>query len=240
MPSAPTQEPEASLPPSSSAPAEGRKHHQQQQHQRQPPHHPGPLEELEFWEQKAADLNGIFSQLQSSRVRKILRYLDHRKSTYSTPFAKLCKEAFLARSEANDTKKYLRPLRPWLQRIDAEISLENLPVLFRPALHMLLLVWKSSGYYNTSTRLVVFVREVGASYVTSSSGCLLVSLMLSASLLVAGEAVGQFPVVAEPRLPSKGRGTSVEPDWNVRLFPREQREGEHHKVQTFFAETASE
>ncbi|CAN0357404.1 unnamed protein product [Laminaria digitata] len=41
--------------------------------------HPGPLEELEFWEQKAADLNGIFEQLQSNRVRKILRYLDNNK-----------------------------------------------------------------------------------------------------------------------------------------------------------------
>ena len=41
--------------------------------------HPGPLEELEFWEQKAADLNGIFLQLQSNRVRKILRYLDSSK-----------------------------------------------------------------------------------------------------------------------------------------------------------------
>eukprot|EP00752_Nemacystus_decipiens_P011484 g10196.t1 len=151
-------EPEASLPTSSTAASEGKK--QQRQQQRQPSHHPGPLEELEFWEQKAADLNGMFSQLQSSRVRKILRYLDRSKSTYSTPFAKLCKEAFLARSEANDTIKYLRPLRPWLQRIDAEISLENLPALFRPALHVLLLVWKSSGYYNTSTRLVVFVREM--------------------------------------------------------------------------------
>eukprot|EP00904_Undaria_pinnatifida_P003150 jgi/Undpi1/12836/HiC_scaffold_7.g02503.m1 len=122
--------------------------------------HPGPLEELEFWEQKAADLNGIFLQLQSNRVRKILRYLDSSKSTYSTPFAKLCKEAFMARSEANDNNRYLRPLRTWLQRLDAEIVLKNLPDLFRPALHTLLLVWKSSGYYNSSTRLVVFVREM--------------------------------------------------------------------------------
>lgn len=138
---------------------EKKQQHQAQQQQQQP-HHPGPLEELEFWEQKAADLNGIFTQLQSDRVRKILRYLDRNKSTYSTPFAKLCKEAFLARSEANDTNRYLRPMRPWLQRLESEIILKNLPGLFRPALHLLLLVWKSSGYYNTSTRLIVFVREV--------------------------------------------------------------------------------
>ncbi|CAM9950745.1 unnamed protein product [Pylaiella littoralis] len=145
------QEPEASLPSSTD---------KKQQQQQQQSHHPGPLEELEFWEQKAADLNGIFMQLQSDRVRKILRYLDRNKSTYSTPFAKLCKEAFLARSEANDTNRYLRPMRPWLQRLEAEINLKNLPGLFQPVLHLLLLVWKSSGYYNTSTRLIVFVREM--------------------------------------------------------------------------------
>lgn len=141
-------------------PAPGSKQPNHQQHQQDPPHHPGPLEELDFWEQKAADLNGIFAQLQSDRVRRILRYLDRHKSTYSTPFAKLCKEAFMARSEANDTNRYLRPLRPWLQRLESEIVLDHLPGLFRPALHLLLLVWKSSGYYNTSTRLVVFMREV--------------------------------------------------------------------------------
>ncbi|CAM9099296.1 unnamed protein product [Ectocarpus fasciculatus] len=156
------QEPEAALLSSIDRKQQQQQSQQQQRQQQQQrtPLHPGPLEELDFWEQKAADLNGIFAQLQSVRVRKILRYLDRNKSTYSTPFAKLCKEAFLARSEANDTNRYLRPLRPWLQRLEAEIVPENLPGLYRPALHMLLLVWKSSGYYNTSTRLVVFVREM--------------------------------------------------------------------------------
>lgn len=41
--------------------------------------HPGPLEELEFWEHKASDLNGVFAQLQSDSVRKILRYLDRNR-----------------------------------------------------------------------------------------------------------------------------------------------------------------
>ncbi|CAM9358663.1 unnamed protein product [Ascophyllum nodosum] len=138
------QEPEASL----ASSAEGSTHH------------PGPLEELEFWEKKSANLNGIFQQLQSDRVRNILRYLDGHKSTYSTPFAKLCKEVCLARAEANDTTRHLQLLRPWLQRLEAETNLENLPGVFRPVLHMLLLVWKRSGYYNTSTRLVVFMRKM--------------------------------------------------------------------------------
>ena len=53
---------------------------------------PGPLVELEFWESKATNLDSIFEQLQGDRIRKVLRFLDSSKSTYNSPFAKLCKE----------------------------------------------------------------------------------------------------------------------------------------------------
>ena len=52
---------------------------------------PTPDEELNFWVFKAGNLNSVFQQLQSNRVRKVLRFLDLSKSTYCTPFAKLCK-----------------------------------------------------------------------------------------------------------------------------------------------------
>jgi dynein heavy chain, axonemal len=60
---------------------------------------PGPLGEIEFWTSKAGNLNGIFDQLQSVRVRRVLKILDKSKSTYNQPFAKLCKEVFHARAE---------------------------------------------------------------------------------------------------------------------------------------------
>lgn len=60
---------------------------------------PGPLCEIEFWTSKAGNLNGIFDQLQSVRVRRVLKILDKSKSTYNQPFAKLCKEVFHARAE---------------------------------------------------------------------------------------------------------------------------------------------
>eukprot|EP01031_Cornospumella_fuschlensis_P030364 gene30365-36688_t len=72
--------------------------------------HPNPLSEVEFWKSKAAHLNSIFNQLQSTKVRRILKVLDQLKSTYNAPFAKLCKEVFYARSEANNILKYLKPL----------------------------------------------------------------------------------------------------------------------------------
>lgn len=59
--------------------------------------HPGPLEELDFWEQKAADVNGIFDQLQSAGVRKILRYLDRNKCVLSIGHIFVCRVRFAAR-----------------------------------------------------------------------------------------------------------------------------------------------
>jgi len=50
---------------------------------------PGPLAEVEFWKSKAGNLNGIFSQLQSTRIRRVLKVLDKSKSTYNAPFAKV-------------------------------------------------------------------------------------------------------------------------------------------------------
>ena len=45
---------------------------------------PGPLIELEFWQNKADNLNSIHEQLQSVEVKNILRFLEGNKSTYTT------------------------------------------------------------------------------------------------------------------------------------------------------------
>jgi dynein heavy chain len=46
--------------------------------------HPTPDVEIEFWKTKAANLNAIFEQLQSERIRRVLQFLDMSKSTYCT------------------------------------------------------------------------------------------------------------------------------------------------------------
>ena len=48
--------------------------------------------ELAFWKTRAANLNAVFAQLQSERVRRVLQFLDTSRSTYCGPFAKLCRE----------------------------------------------------------------------------------------------------------------------------------------------------
>ena len=122
--------------------------------------HPTPYVEIEFWKNKAANLNSIFEQLQGPRIRRVLRALDQSKSTYCTTFARLCKEVFTARIEANDNTKYLRTLEFWFQSLSGEDDFPKTVGLFKPMLHIILLIWKNSKHYNTSPRLVVLMREI--------------------------------------------------------------------------------
>ena len=82
------------------------------------------ISELDFWAAKSANLDAIFDQLQADKLRKVLRTLDALKSTYCSAFARLCKEIFTARIEANDNVRFLRPLRPWLPppRLEPQLS----------------------------------------------------------------------------------------------------------------------
>ena len=121
---------------------------------------PTPDVEIEFWKVKANNLNSIFDQLQSNRIRRVLRALDLSKSTYCTTFARLCKEVFVARLEANDNMKYLRTLEEWFDRLNSEEDFPALLNLFKPMLHIILLIWKNSKHYNTPARLVVLMREI--------------------------------------------------------------------------------
>lgn len=123
-------------------------------------HHPSPDVEVSFWRNKSENLNAIFDQLQSDRIRRVLQFLDANRSTYCAPFAKLCKEVFAARSEANDNVKYLRTLDDWFRKLNRGDKFEDLNELFRPVMHIILLIWKNSRYYNTPARLVVLIREI--------------------------------------------------------------------------------
>ena len=66
---------------------------------------------------------------------------------------------FQSRTESNDNVKYLKPLRSWFEK-NRDESFDNLPSVFRPIMHLLLLVWKNSRFYNTPARLVVMMREI--------------------------------------------------------------------------------
>jgi len=131
--------------------------------------HPTPDVEIEFWKNKAANLNSIFDQLQGPKIRRVLRALDSSKSTYCTTFARLCKEVFTARMEANDNTKYLRTLEIWFHKLNNEDDFPKTVELFKPMLHTILLIWKNSKHYNTPARLVVLMREICNSLIAQAT-----------------------------------------------------------------------
>ena len=122
---------------------------------------PTPNMEIAFWQNKASNLNSIFKQLQGTQVRRVLKFLDQSKSTYCSPFAKLCKDVFQARLEANDNVRYLQTLKKWFDNLsDSTAAFPTLIRLFKPILHTILLIWKHSEHYNSAPRLVVLMREI--------------------------------------------------------------------------------
>ena len=121
--------------------------------------HPGPQAEIEFWTNKAQNLNSIHDQLSSDKVRQVIKVLEVTKSTYFPAFNRLCKEVAQARMEANDNVVYLKAVEPFLNTLGNEAFAE-IGTVFKPLMHTILLVWKNSKFYNTPGRLVVMMREI--------------------------------------------------------------------------------
>ena len=127
---------------------------------------PGPTAEIIFWKKRSENLNGIFDQLQGLKIRRVLKVLDKSKSTYNAPFAKICKEVFLARAEAKNITKFLSAFSVWCDFFVNERDFTNVEKYFHPIMHVILLVWKSSPYYSIPSRLVVLLREICNSLIT--------------------------------------------------------------------------
>ena len=121
--------------------------------------HPGPVAEVDFWQNKAKNLNSIHEQLSSDKVRKVIKVLEVTKSTYFPAFNRLCKEVAQARMEANDNKVYLGSVEALITKLGND-SFTEIEELFKPLMHTILLVWKNSKFYNTPARLVVLMREI--------------------------------------------------------------------------------
>lgn len=86
--------------------------------------------------------------------------LELAKSTYYPAFQRLLREVEAARQEANDNVKFLKPLRRYLERLNTMDDFPQLVDLFKPIMHTLMLIWKYSRSYNSSTRFVTLMQEI--------------------------------------------------------------------------------
>ena len=121
--------------------------------------YPGPLVEVGFWSERAANLNSIHEQLSGEKIQKVVKILELAKSTYHPAFQRIFREVEAARSEANDNVKFLKPLKKYLEKLNMLDEFTALVDLFKPIVHTLLLIWKGSKYY-TSPRFVTLVVEI--------------------------------------------------------------------------------
>jgi dynein heavy chain len=122
---------------------------------------PDPLCELAFWKKKSENLNSIHKQLKSQSIRLILDSLRRAKSTFRNQFEKLRIEIKVARKEANDNYVYLSTLENDFQMLTQPgCEFTELPQLFRPIMHKIMLIYSNSKYYKTPSRMVLLIREI--------------------------------------------------------------------------------
>eukprot|EP00878_Enallax_costatus_P014708 GHUV01015385.1.p1 GENE.GHUV01015385.1~~GHUV01015385.1.p1 ORF type:complete len:890 (+),score=327.73 GHUV01015385.1:1824-4493(+) len=122
--------------------------------------YPGPLTELDFWSERANNLNSIHDQLTGERIQKVVKVLELAQSAYHPAFERLIQDVEAARHEANENVKFLKPLRKYLEKLNTMDDFVALTDQFKPLLHTLLLIWKNSKTYNSSARFATLLREI--------------------------------------------------------------------------------
>lgn len=140
---------------------------------------PDPLCELTFWQKKAENLNSIHKQLKSNSIKLILNSLKKAKSTFRNQFEKLRIEIKVARKEANDNYVYLSTLEnDFLSLTQTGTEFTQLPRLFRPIMHRIMLIYSNSKYYKTPSRMVLLIREICNAIITQAEDFIPSSLLV--------------------------------------------------------------
>uniref|UniRef100_A0A669PYI5 Dynein axonemal heavy chain 9 n=1 Tax=Phasianus colchicus TaxID=9054 RepID=A0A669PYI5_PHACC len=120
---------------------------------------PNPKVELEFWKNRCDDLECIYSQLRTRKVRNMIEMLERVESSYLPAFRAMLMDVEAALSEAQDIHLHLMPLRRHLEDIERADFSEVQPLLL-PLLHVVCLIWVSSKHYSQPARIVVLLQEI--------------------------------------------------------------------------------
>uniref|UniRef100_A0A8C3IZN2 DYH9 protein n=1 Tax=Chrysemys picta bellii TaxID=8478 RepID=A0A8C3IZN2_CHRPI len=120
---------------------------------------PNPKVELEFWKNRYEDLECIYNQLKTQKVRKMAELLDRVQSSYFPAFKAMFRDVVEALTEAQDINLHLTPLQRSLEEIE-NVEFNEVKPLISPLLHMVCLIWATSNYYNTPARIIVLLQEI--------------------------------------------------------------------------------
>uniref|UniRef100_W5N7B2 Dynein axonemal heavy chain 2 n=1 Tax=Lepisosteus oculatus TaxID=7918 RepID=W5N7B2_LEPOC len=119
----------------------------------------GPLEEIEFWRSRCADLSGISQQLDKPGVQHIQAILQISKSSYVTPFRKLSKQIQDSSLQAQSNLSFLSILAEPCEEL-SRLKPREIPDKLPHLLSLIRIIWVNSVHYNTRERLTSLFRKM--------------------------------------------------------------------------------
>ncbi|KAM6343872.1 dynein axonemal heavy chain 9 isoform 1-T1 [Alca torda] len=120
---------------------------------------PNPKVELEFWKNRCDDLECVYSQLRTRKVRNMMEVLERVESSYVPAFKTMLMDVEAALTEAQDIHLHLTPLKRHLEDIE-RVKFSKVKPFLAPLLHVVCLIWVTSKHYNMPVRIVVLLQEI--------------------------------------------------------------------------------
>ncbi|XP_075026233.1 dynein axonemal heavy chain 9-like [Calonectris borealis] len=120
---------------------------------------PNPKVELEFWKNRCDDLECIYNQLRTRKVRNMMEVLERVESSYVPAFKSMLMDVEAALTEAQDIYLHLTPLKRHLEDIE-KVEFSAVKPFLVPLLHVVCLIWVTSKHYNVPGRIVVLLQEI--------------------------------------------------------------------------------
>jgi len=119
----------------------------------------GPLEEIQFWQNRCADLSGLSKQLDLPGVKKVEEILAAAKSSYVQSFRKLSRLIQDGSSQAQQNLKYLSLLKEPCEKLTKSHPKDTAAQLTY-IIRVIRFIWTQSTYYNTRERLTGLFRKL--------------------------------------------------------------------------------
>uniref|UniRef100_A0A8C4QJK0 RUN domain-containing protein n=1 Tax=Eptatretus burgeri TaxID=7764 RepID=A0A8C4QJK0_EPTBU len=118
-----------------------------------------PCAELQFWQDRCEDFEGVCNQLSAPSVQHMQELLEKTGSSYLMAFKAMGEDVFAALIEARDICLHLKPLRRWLELME-RTEFERLHQLIAGLIRIVRLVWEHSMFYKMPARFIVLLQEI--------------------------------------------------------------------------------
>ncbi|KAK7909360.1 hypothetical protein WMY93_014044 [Mugilogobius chulae] len=112
----------------------------------------GPLQEIDLWKSRSAQLLDISKQLQKAGVKHIQNILELSKSQYVQRFSKLADEIQSCSMQAQSNLSFLSFLKEPCEELTS-LSPSKVPPKLQDIIHIIRVIWLRSKHYNSIERI---------------------------------------------------------------------------------------